>query len=130
MSIVGLLLGRRALLPLLTVTAISQAAAFVLVSVGVVKLRRAQPDLHRPYRVPGGVPVALLAAAGASAALYLAVAEPYRARTSGIPLEWWLLIGWGLIGFGFWTASSGHRNGLSDDARRRLLLGGPAEETR
>ena len=129
-SIVGLLLGRRALLPLLTVTAISQAAAFVLVSVGVVKLRRAQPDLHRPYRVPGGVPVALLAAAGASVALYLAVAEPYRARTSGIPLEWWLLIGWGLIGFGFWTASSGHRNGLSDDARRRLLLGGPAKETR
>jgi hypothetical protein len=58
-SVVGLALGRRALLPLLTVTAISQAAAFVLVSIGVVKLRRTHPELRRPYRVPGGVPVAL-----------------------------------------------------------------------
>ena len=93
-SVVGLVLGRRALLTLLTVTAISQATAFVLVSIGVVKLRRARPDLRGPYRVPGGVPVALLAAAGASAAPYLTIAEPYRTRTSDIPLEWWLLIGW------------------------------------
>lgn len=126
-SILGLVLGRRALLPLLTVTAISQAAAFVLVSVGVVKLRRTRPELRRPYRVPGGVPVALLAAAGASAALYLAIAEPYRARTTGIPLEWWLLIGWALVGFSFWAASSRHRQGLGDDERRRLLLGQPKD---
>jgi len=129
-SVAGILLGRRALLPLLTVTAISQAAAFVLVSVGVVKLRRTRPELHRPYRVPGGIPVALLATAGASAALYLAIAEPYRARTSGIPLEWWVLTGWGLLGFGFWTASSRHRNGLTDAERRRLLLGESTEEVR
>ncbi len=123
-SVVGMVLGRRALLPLLTVTAISQAAAFVLVSVGVVKLRRTQPGLRRPYRVPGGVPVALLAAVGASAALYLAMAEPYRARASGIPLEWWLLIGWGAVGLAFWTAAGRHRIGLTDEERRRLLLGG------
>ncbi len=130
-SIAGLALGRRALLPLLTVTAISQAAAFVLVSVGVVKLRRTHPELRRPYRVPGGVPVALLAAAGASVALYLAVAEPYRTRTAaGIPLEWWLLIGWGVVGFIFWTASGRHRQGLSDDERRRLLLGGSPKDSR
>lgn len=127
-SIVGMALGRRALLPLLTVTAISQAAAFVLVSVGVVKLRRTRPEIRRPFRVPGGVPIAMLAAAGATAALYLALAEPYRARTSGIPLEWWLLIGWGLVGFGFWTGSSGHRRGLTEHERRQLLLGGHAKE--
>lgn len=127
-SVLGILLGRRALLPLLTITAISQAAAFVLVSVGVMKLRRARPELARPYRVPGGVPVALLAAAGASAALYLAAAEPYRNRTGWIPLEWWLLIGWGLVGFTFWTASSRHRQQLTVEERHRLLLGDRVKE--
>jgi amino acid transporter len=121
----GILLGRRALIPLLTVTAISQAAAFVLVTVGVVVLRRRKPSLTRPYRVPGGVPVALVAAAGAIGILYLAVAEPYRTGDR-IPLEWWLLIGWGAIGWVFWAASRRGRAGLGDAERRRLLLG---EET-
>ncbi|MEL4503764.1 amino acid permease [Luteococcus sp. H138] len=42
---------------------IGTLSAFILVSIGVPVLRRRQPDLHRPFRVPGSPVLPLLSAA-------------------------------------------------------------------
>jgi len=123
----GLLLGRRALIPIVTVVSATQAAAYLLVSVAVIKLRRTRPGLDRPCRVPGGVPVAGLAALGSAAALALAVYEPYRAA-GGVPLEWWLVIGWSVLGFFFWAGSRGVRRAVPEPERRVLILGAAGAE--
>jgi len=127
-SMLGILLGRKALLPLLNVVAAVQAGAFVLVAIGVLLLRRRRPDLTRPYRVPGGAPVAVLAALGSAFALYLALVEPYRAAGGRIPLEWWLFLGWGAVGVVFWLAARRIRSDLSEPERRRIVLGQGVEE--
>jgi amino acid transporter len=118
----GILLGRRALIPILTVVSASQAAAFLLVSLAVIKLRRERPDLPRPYRVPGGVVTAGLAALGSAVAVGLAVYEPYRAAGK-VPLEWWLVLGWSVLGAFFWAGSRAVRQAVPETERRLLILG-------
>jgi len=62
--------------------------AFVLVCVGVVMLRRTDPDAHRPFRTPGSPWVPLL---GALSCLYL---------MAGLPLATWARLGvWLALGF-------------------------------
>jgi APA family basic amino acid/polyamine antiporter len=67
--------------------------AFVIVSIGILVLRRTQPELPRPFKVPFS-PVVPLLSAGAS--LYLMY---------GLPFDTWLrLIIWMLIGLGIYFA--------------------------
>ncbi len=77
---------------------IGTLSAFVLVSIGVIVLRRTRPDLPRAFRVPW-VPV--LPIASAAICLYLAL---------NLPVETWLrFVVWLAIGFViYFTYSRGH----------------------
>ena len=69
--------------------------AFVIVSIGVIVLRRTRPDLPRPFKVPFSPVVPILSAL---ASLYLMY---------GLPLDTWMrLIVWMLIGLGIYFAYS------------------------
>ena len=120
-------LGRGALIPLLNVVASIEALAFLLISVGVIKLRRTQPDRPRPFRVPGGVVTASLAALGSALALVLALYEPYVRAGRVVPLEWILFLGWGALGACLWFYASKVRNSVTEPERRQLILGRAAQ---
>ena len=67
--------------------------AFVIVSIGIIVLRRTKPDLPRPFKVPFSPVVPILSAA---ASLYLMY---------GLPFDTWVrLIVWMLIGLGIYFA--------------------------
>jgi len=67
--------------------------AFVIVSIGVVVLRKTRPDLPRPFKVPFSPVVPVLSAL---ASLYLMY---------GLPFDTWMrLIVWMLIGLGIYFA--------------------------
>jgi APA family basic amino acid/polyamine antiporter len=75
--------------------------AFVIVSIGVIVLRRTRPDLPRPFRVPFSPFIPILSAA---ASLYLMY---------GLPFDTWLrLIIWMLIGLGIYFAYSAKHSKL------------------
>jgi APA family basic amino acid/polyamine antiporter len=59
----------------------------VLVSIGVIMLRRHEPDRHRPFRVPGVPFTPLISVA---ACLYLMLQLP---RITWIRFGLWLLVG-------------------------------------
>jgi APA family basic amino acid/polyamine antiporter len=76
--------------------------AFVIVSIGVIVLRRTQPDLPRPFKVPFSPVVPILSAL---ASLYLMY---------GLPFDTWLrLIVWMLIGLGIYFAYSAKHSKLN-----------------
>jgi APA family basic amino acid/polyamine antiporter len=83
--------------------------AFVVVSVGVLVLRRTQPDLPRPFRTPGS-PFVPIASAVVSAVLMLS-----------LPLSTWGRLGaWMAIGIAIYFAySRRHSRYLSDVAVAR-----------
>ncbi|HKP67675.1 MAG TPA: amino acid permease C-terminal domain-containing protein, partial [Pyrinomonadaceae bacterium] len=81
--------------------------AFVIVSIGVIVLRRTRPDLPRPFKVRFS-PVVPILSAGAS--LYLMY---------GLPFDTWMrLLVWMLIGLGIYFGYSVKHSKLRVDAAR------------
>jgi APA family basic amino acid/polyamine antiporter len=81
--------------------------AFVIVSIGVVVLRKTRPDLPRPFKVPFSPVIPILSAA---ASLYLMY---------GLPFDTWArLLVWMAIGIVIYFAYSRHHSKLRLDATR------------
>lgn len=115
------LLGENALLAFVNVSSICLAAAFLGVSLSAARLRRAAPDLARPYRMPGGGIVPALAAAG-SLLICGALALPWSPARLRWPLEWLLFGGWCLLGAVLWRAARSLREALPEPERARRIL--------
>lgn len=124
LGIVGTLLGRRAIVPIVNLAGGCLAVAFFLTCVGLIRLRRTHPDRPRPYRAPGGAVTAAVAASGAAFMLALSLYQPYAAARGRVPLEWVIFAVWGLLGVASWMLGAGRRGEVSEVERRRLILGG------
>jgi len=119
---IGVVLGRGAIAPLVNVATICFGIAFGLVSLSVIRLRLTRPDAERPYRVPGGVFTASCAVLASAAFVYLAATDPYEPG-AGIPLEWYVLAVGLVLGVVLWFVGSKPRGAISEDERRRLIIG-------
>jgi amino acid transporter len=122
-------LGRSAIIPIVNVGGTCLSIVFFLTCVGVIRLRNTKPDLHRPYRVPGGILTACLGAIGSLVILFLSLYQPYAASAGRFPLEWLILGIWVVLGASFWQGASRFRTGIDETERRQLILniGAPEE---
>jgi amino acid transporter len=107
-TLVGVLLGRGAIVPIVNMSAVASTSTFILCLIVLIRLRRTSRE--RPsFRVPGGLPIILFGMAGALVAACVALFEPMW--TAGrVPLEWYLLVSWALVGAVLWaTGGAGRR---------------------
>jgi amino acid transporter len=120
----GIFLGRRAIFLVVNVAATCLAFAFFITCLGLIRLRRLRPHEPRPYRTPGGI---LTAALAAVLCLFMVLSSLYQHYTSAqgsFPLEWIILLVWMVLGILFWTGSNRLRRQVSEAERRKLILGG------
>jgi APA family basic amino acid/polyamine antiporter len=96
-SMISPLFGRTILVWLIDAGSLAVMVAYVLVAVAFLVLRRREPELPRPFRVPAGGLVGVLALVlGASLiTLYL----PGSPSALLWPQEWVIVLGWALLGF-------------------------------
>lgn len=95
-TLIGPFMGKKMLVPLTEVSALAFIFACTMVSLACLKMRTTEPDLPRPYKVPGGkVGIGLAILAGAIVVLLLVVpGSPASLTTTG-----WIVVGaWILIG--------------------------------
>jgi amino acid transporter len=96
---------------------------YALVAYAVIRMRRLEPDRHRPYRMPGGA----IAATGALvAALSMFIESMYLAwegRVASIPIEWQILLGWLTLGLLSWVLAAPTRGAVTPAEQRRLIMG-------
>jgi basic amino acid/polyamine antiporter, APA family len=97
LGVLGVLLGRGALIPIINMAAISLTFSYALACGAALRLRRANAALDRPFRVPGGERTMRLAVALTGSMALVGLLEPLT-RGSGVPLEWRLLAAWSLVG--------------------------------
>lgn len=98
LTLIGPFLGENLLVPLTNVVSFALMAACFLVSCAALKLRFSEPNLNRPYKVPGGL-VGIGFAIIASAAVLLLIIVPSSPASLDWPLEWLIVLVWLLLGF-------------------------------
>lgn len=107
-AIVGLALGRAAILPIVDMVSICLALSLVFCL--VVLIRRRSQDSGKPsYTVPGGTTTIVLALLGTIAMIGIALVQPLIQNRGHVPVEWILLCAWGLLGLITWILSSRSR---------------------
>lgn len=114
-------LGHRNLTYLVNVSSSCIAAAFLGVCLSMRALRRRDPAMARPYRVPGGETVALLGAAGAGV-IVVALFAPGSPVALQWPVEWAILAAWTILGLSLWRAARRRREAIPETDRARLIL--------
>ncbi len=130
MGSVGTLFGRNAILVIVGGAAISAGLVFLVVVLGVLRLRRTRPGHPRPYTVPGGraflYPSAVLALGLVGAAIW----EPYHGAGGRIPAEWIVLVAWAALGLIFYRAAAPLRRAVSNRELRWLILSDEDPQTK
>ena len=104
-------------------------AAFVLswtlTSFSLVALRKKEPDLERPYKIPGGIGMGYFASI-VSAVVFVLLFVPgnpvYMGRLAII-----MFVGWMVIGLVLYLISSGQRRGMTQDQLREGVFHGMEE---
>ncbi len=119
----GILLGRGLILPIVNVTSSCYSLVFLLVCVGVIKMRLNGKLPKAAYRMPGGIVTAFLGSLGSLFVLLVSLYQPYAARKPGVfPTEWTILLAWVVLGCLFWLVARRTRGSTSDEQRRQLIL--------
>jgi len=121
LTLLAPLLGRQALLSLVNAGSLCIVVAFLGVALSVMRLRQTAPDMHRPYRMPGGRLIPLLAVAGALMML-AAMVIPGSPAALTWPREILILGVFTIIGFFFWMGGKRSRALTPESERAYLIL--------
>jgi len=70
---------------LISIDLVLYGAALLLEFVALAVLRLREPELHRPFRIPGGLPIVLLAGAGPAGLIFFALYAARMERLAGMP---------------------------------------------
>ncbi len=122
-GLAGDFLGRSGIAPIVNVGSAVACLAYLFTSLGVVKLRQTEPGRARPYRIPAGVVVSLLAAAGSVFLMLSSIRQQWLDAKGGLPIEWVVMAVWAAIGVAMYRAAAPARAGLSEEAQRRIVMG-------
>lgn len=96
LTVVGPFLGKNMLVSLTNVSALAFIFSCTMVSFACLKMRKTEPDLPRPYKVPGGKVGISLACLAGSIIIALMVVPFSPAALK--PVEWAIVAGWLVIG--------------------------------
>lgn len=116
-STLGVFAGRNAVQPLINLVSLSFSVAYLLTCLAMLRLRINKPELNRPYRVPGGYLLPVLAVLLAAILTLLAIANIWLSGNGDFPLELWILGFWGLLSLVYWNG----RNAVTEQQRRELI---------
>jgi amino acid transporter len=115
------LMGPGALVTFVNVGSLCIVIAFFGVSYSFLTLRKKFPDLHRPYKAPGGKILGLIGIIGSLGILSIMV-FPSSPVALVWPFEWAIFLTFSVLGILFWIISAKSRNSVSKEERDYLIL--------
>jgi APA family basic amino acid/polyamine antiporter len=112
MTMIGVAIGRTAILPIVNMASICLALSMILCLVVLLRLRWRRTDKDvSSYVVPGGTPTVVVALIGAVTMIGVALLQPLVNGAGAIPLEWVLLLAWGTVGIVIWVSTKAFHTG-------------------
>ena len=113
LSLVGPFLGANMIDSITCFSAAAFVLSWALTCWSLIVLRKKEPNLNRPYKIPGGLAMAGFAAIVATVVLICMFipASPFYVGAQAVKM----FIGWLVIGLILYLASSGQRKGMSQE---------------
>lgn len=108
LNVLGVMLGRGAIVPIVNMCAIVSAGTFTLCLFLLLRLRK-KSEAPQAFVAPGGLPFIGLTLLAAAAMALFALYEPWSRSKGEIPAEWLLMAGWATLGALLWLVRG--RNG-------------------
>jgi APA family basic amino acid/polyamine antiporter len=99
LSIVGLLVGRGAVIPIVNTATICISISLVISLLVLLRLRTTDTAVPS-FQAPGGRPAIVIALVGMAAMAVIAAVDPLL-RAKAFPIEWVILLGWGALSWLF-----------------------------
>ncbi len=115
LSLIGPFLGMGLIDPLTSFSAIGFVTSWLLTSASLVRLRVKEPDLARPYRIPGGIVMGLFATLMMAVLFVLSFIPGNPVFLEVRPIL--IFIGWMVLGLILFFAAAGQRKALSPEER-------------
>jgi len=119
-SCIGVCLGMGIIDPITNMSSTALVATWMVTSLTFLKLRRREPELHRPYRVPCGILVggfALVVTAISFIGFFIPSMPMFTGTTSVF-----IFLGWMTIGLVMWLCMTNARTSTSHEERTALLF--------
>ena len=107
-SVAGPFLGLGLIDPLTTFSAAAYVVSWGLAAFCLIKLRKSEPDLPRPYKIPGGMPMAYFAAAAMTILLVMLFIPGSPAYIGGTAVK--MFIAWCIVGVIMFLLTARARN--------------------
>ncbi len=120
LSLMGPFLGMGLIDPLTSFSAAGFVTSWLITSACVVHLRKTEPNLPRPYKIPGGSAMAGFAALMMAIVFVLLFVPGNPVFMGGMAIK--LFVGWMVIGFALFFAASGERNKLTPEQRHHNMF--------
>jgi amino acid transporter len=114
-------MGPGAMMAFVNVGSLCIVIAFFGVSASFLTLRNKFPDLHRPFRAPGGKILGYIGVVGALVILSVMV-WPSSPVALVWPFEWAIFLTFSVLGLAFWLLSAKSRNNVKKEDRDYLIL--------
>ena len=113
-------LGAGALVWIANAASFAAVLAFCLVTISFLRLRQTEPEMDRPYLVPGGnmVPYIAVAVSIGFVCLYL----PFSPSALIWPEEWLIVVVWAALGVAVYLVGKKLQPPPSREEQRRILL--------
>ncbi|KIL37028.1 hypothetical protein SD71_05035 [Cohnella kolymensis] len=119
-TLIGPFVGMGIIDPLTIVGGTAFVIGWFAVALCAIRLRQTEPDMHRPFKMPGGVATAWVGAI-ISAALILSTLIPGLPSYMG-NLGIYILLGWSTLGLVFYFSSQSYRNAISERERAASIF--------
>ncbi|MBN1225218.1 MAG: APC family permease [Candidatus Aminicenantes bacterium] len=119
-ALIGPFIGKAVILPIVNVSSLAYMCAWLVTCLVTLKLRKAAPNMNRPYMVKSKM--TMYAGVVISAVLILLIVTPGSSAQLKWPLEYAILAGWMIFGYmGYrWRK---HRGDLTKEERDYQILG-------
>lgn len=120
LSLAGPFLGMGLIDPLTLFSAAGFVTSWLLTAASLVRLRKTEPNLHRPYRIPGGSAMGWFAVVMMAVVFVLLFVPNNPVYMGGLAVK--LFIAWMVVGIILFLASAGERNRLTPEERRAAMF--------
>lgn len=121
-SMLAALMGVGAITRIVNTGGICFSLLFLMVSIELLRLRHAMPDIECPYRVRHGTLVAVVAGLSSTIMIFTSVWETRPKGPNLISAEWLVIFGWIVLGVIIWFATRGSRESITENYRKQVIL--------